>query len=514
MTLSLQVHHSIEPIYEPWRALWRDASAGPFLHPGWHQAYIEADSSGLKPRLICCLSGEQLIGILPLRLDRDGVLRYLTAPRSDYDDILLAPANESAAIETIGGYLMARRFDLAEVPAGSPLISALTSRGAKATPAARCPGITLSAETVRDVSSRQSVKRHEKKLARIGEVSLSPVPPADSDACLRAMIDQHVSRWLATGAESLFRDDGNVAFYGQLTRHRHFGEFGAFHVLRCGPRAAAYHLGLRNASTFIWYKPTFDLNLMTLGPGEVLMNHLIAAAFSEGAGYFDFTRGMEAFKTRFSNTLSQNTRLTHRRPFLPRALGFAKAKWRRVRRLLGSVRDRLRPSRPKPQCFFELSQVSGSPPIPEGFVHEFGEIDLVTFGAESLRNPAYVTAARMASAIERAKRGDRLLTVRRADDARVVHFSWLRIDEGGIVGDSGTLATPACARNAVIFDCWTSPDCRGRGLYSWAVSFLARQAREMGHPAWIYCFEHNTASRKGIEKAGIVSQTIVTASTD
>lgn len=507
MAVSLQIHASIAPIHDRWLALWREAGgSAPFLHPGWHQAFLDAQTDPVAPALLTASESDRLLAVLPLRRDRDGVLRPLTAPRADYDDILLAPGAQDDALAAIADHLMRERFDLGEVPQASPLIPALTSRGAQSTPAAHCPGITLDPASVHDVTRRESVRRHEKKLARLGPVALHPVAAADLGDCLREMIDQHIARWLATGSESLFFDEANVAFYEKLVTRPDFAEFGRFDVLTCGERRVAYHLGLSGRGVFIWYKPSFDLNLMAHGPGEVLMKHLIVAAAESGAAYFDFTRGNESFKTRFANAATRNVRLYHRRPLLPRVRGFTLGKWRRVRRLLGEARHRLQPVRERAQLFFELTAPDATPADLAGFATTCGPVDLVAFGAASREVPGYISPARMRSAVERARRGDTLLTVRRVADGQPVHFSWLRLDEGAIVGDVADCPVPNAGRVAVIFDCWTSPDCRGQGLYPWAIRRLAAEATARGLAAWIYCYEQNTASRRGIEKAGVSRQ--------
>ncbi|MCB1087428.1 MAG: GNAT family N-acetyltransferase, partial [Verrucomicrobiae bacterium] len=485
MSSTLQILHGIEPIYDEWRNLWKDVSAGPFLHPGWHEAYLESSPAGTRPEILVVHTGDRLDAVLPLRRDTEGALKYLTAPRSDYDDALIRSGSEFAALDLLSGYLIADRFDLAEVPADSALIASLSERGARTAPAAYCPGIALDENSIADVSNRTSVKRHEKKLAKLGPVVLRPVPAEESSDRLEEMIDQHIARWLASGSESLFFDESNVSFYEKLIGHPHFREFGSFDVLECGDRQAAFHLGLHGAETFIWYKPSFDLNLMSHGPGEVLMKYLIQSAFASGATYFDFTRGNEGFKNRFANAKTRNVRIYHRRPILPRAKAFVLGKGKRVRKILGSTKRRLTPNRHRSQCFFELAPPSILPDLPSPFDHQVGPIDLVAFGAQSRFNPSYVSKDRMRSAVERAKRGDLLLTIRLKETGQIVHFSWLRVDEKGVQGDFALCPLPDANPAGVIFDCWTSPDCRGQGLYPWAIRRLAAEAHSKGLRPWI-----------------------------
>ena len=54
----------------------------------------------------------------------------------------------------------------------------------------------------------------------------------------------------------------------------------------------------------------------------------------------------------------------------------------------------------------------------------------------------------------------------------------------------------------VIYDCWTPPLHRGKGIYPAVLSALLQQCFTRHGEIWIYCLESNTASRKAIEKVG------------
>ena len=54
----------------------------------------------------------------------------------------------------------------------------------------------------------------------------------------------------------------------------------------------------------------------------------------------------------------------------------------------------------------------------------------------------------------------------------------------------------------VIYDCWTPPRHRGRGVYPAVLSNL--QPLVAGQELWIYCHARNESSARGIQKAGFV----------
>jgi hypothetical protein len=411
-----------------------------------------------------------ITGVLPLRRDRDGVLRFLSASQSDYEDALLDARHDKEVLEALAGYLLGETFDLAEVPEESPLGHALESSGVAPRPGAPCPGVELTPETVTDVTGRKSLRRHQNKLGRRGLTRLEAVDEVNRPRALQRLFDQHIARRTAVGDDSLFLNPLNRAFYRELTGHPDFPEFGDFQVLKAGNDDAAFHVGLRNRKTFIWYKPTFDLNLESEGPGEVLLKLLFEHAHGIGASYFDFSRGEEAFKLRFANTSRANRRFGHRLPIAGRLIARLKRRGLQAGNTLDATVRRLTghwlPARA--DAIERISPAGDAPGALHGYEASFGEVDLVEFGALRLHCPSYVTPGRMQSARERRARGDRLLIVRRCSDGAPVHFSWVRSPDRG--------APPGSPGLQAVFDSWTAPDRAAPEIRRWAAEWVAYHA--------------------------------------
>ena len=480
--MEIRISSSATEWSNPWRQLWTRENGDPFLHPAWNEAYVEAHRERItEPFLIGAWHDGSLVGLLPMRIDPDRVLRFLTSHPADYEDALFAREHQDAVLASFADQLCRRRFELLQMPQGSLLASELQKRGVKSQPSAPCPGIQLSQAAVQDVTSRKSLKRHEKKLSRLGPVRLESVPPEELDRALSEFFDQHVARRLLAGDESLFLDPRNRDFYRLLVGHPAFPDFGVFHVLRSGGRNAAFHLGLRNAQTFIWYKPTFDMNLEADGPGEVLLKVLVEHAGSTGASYFDFSRGNEPFKLRFANEHRANQSLSHRLP----VRNVARTAIHRVAAALHRKAEAWT-SRPDP---IRDGQTSGPAPMtaptirpepPEGFDLSVGEPDLVEFGALHTLAPKYVNTWRMRAAVKRHRQKDLLFVVRRRDDRLPVCFAWLRMPVATTAQDHGPSQMEQGSETAVIFDCWQHPDVDEPVLQDFAACYLAWYAGSRG----------------------------------
>lgn len=102
----------------------------------------------------------------------------------------------------------------------------------------------------------------------------------------------------------------------------------------------------------------------------------------------------------------------------------------------------------------------------------------------------------------RFRAGDQLCLTKY--QGRIAHLSWFgvrdRIDADYELGPDKPW--PLKQRSGLIYDCWTEPGHRGLGLYPSTLNTLRDKLLDETPEVWIYCRAENTASRRGIEKAG------------
>ncbi|MCC6782732.1 MAG: GNAT family N-acetyltransferase [Planctomycetes bacterium] len=293
-----------------WDALWqRSTPRHVFLAHGWQRAALRAYPER-RPLVIVARRGGALAGVLPLA-EAGGTLRFLGAPWADYNDVLVDPALDGGAILALlealllcaakhGGAVL----DNVREDAVLARLRGRTRLGAVALALrfrCRCPTVIVGDGVIEELVKKKSLVRHEKKLARLGAVALHDVTGREAIAAqLPEFFAQHSRRRAFAGDGLVFREPAARAFFGAL-----FDELGpeqaVLSVLRCGDRSAAMHVGFVSDGGFLWYKPTFDVELWDLGPGEVLLKHLLASCRRRGSTEFDFTIGEEDFKFRFAN---------------------------------------------------------------------------------------------------------------------------------------------------------------------------------------------------------------------
>nr|CRH06520.1 protein of unknown function [Candidatus Magnetococcus massalia] len=73
-----------------------------------------------------------------------------------------------------------------------------------------------------------------------------------------------------------------------------------YSVLRLGEQIISYHLGFHHNQRFYWYMPVYPINWADYSPGQLHLLLLMERLAAEGYKVFDFLRGAEAYKYRWS----------------------------------------------------------------------------------------------------------------------------------------------------------------------------------------------------------------------
>ncbi|HXI71488.1 MAG TPA: GNAT family N-acetyltransferase [Verrucomicrobiae bacterium] len=185
----------------------------------------------------------------------------------------------------------AGRLGLKAVEEGSLLAPALESGADKQNAAA--------------AANKKSLVRHERGFLRDGQLQVGHLDASEQILPhLEEFFAQHISRWAATAAPSLFNDETQKQFYRRLARMASDAGWLRFTRLEWQGRVIAFHFGFNYRGSFLWYKPAFDFELASRSPGEVLLRQLLLKAMDEGAHTFDFGLGDEAFKSRFATQMN------------------------------------------------------------------------------------------------------------------------------------------------------------------------------------------------------------------
>ena len=274
-----------------------------------------------------CVSPETGHRVLPYRelafLGREGVT-------GDYLDFFTEPGRETEITKAFLEHLeVDRDWDLlcvSDLPETSPTLALLveqaSSRGLAVMPgkSQTCPFLPLAPTWDAFLAScsanlRSNLRRREKKLLAMGatfeEVHGGAIGPALED-----LFTLHGARWATKGQTGNFIDPRLRSFHQEIAPLLDAeGALGLWTVRHEGKTVAAIY-GYRHRRKFLYYQAGFDPAFAEHGVGLALMGHAIRANIQAGMVEFDYLRGDEDYKRRWTDQQRFTRTLVLARPNL------------------------------------------------------------------------------------------------------------------------------------------------------------------------------------------------------
>lgn len=164
--------------------------------------------------------------------------------------------------------------------------------------------LALQPDAARQATQKKSLLRHERGFHRDAPLEISHIHEGDTVlSYLPEYFAQHISRWDAISVQSRFLDARNRQFYERVTRLA--AENGWLRFMRIGwqERSIAFHFGFRYRQSYLYYQPSFAIEIAGRSPGEVLLRQLLLAAIAEQADVFDLGPGEQTYKFRFATRI-------------------------------------------------------------------------------------------------------------------------------------------------------------------------------------------------------------------
>jgi CelD/BcsL family acetyltransferase involved in cellulose biosynthesis len=291
-----------------WETLRRRSAADvAFLTREWLEPWWETLGHG-ELLLVAALDDDSVVAVAPFLLDA-GEVSFLGAFSADRIDFVGDVSSTEVLDALLGAAMATPGFESVRLnglgddsPTVERLRAAAGRLGLALAEELDQPSPTLSREGFQDASTRKSLLRHERGFARSGSLEVRHLGGAELvEAELEEFFEQHVARWAETPYPSLFTDPAQRRFYERLAATG--AEWLRFTRVEWDGRPIAFHFGFSFAGSYLWYKPSFAIELARRSPGEVLLRHLFLAAWDEGADTFDFGLGDEPFKLRFATAV-------------------------------------------------------------------------------------------------------------------------------------------------------------------------------------------------------------------
>jgi CelD/BcsL family acetyltransferase involved in cellulose biosynthesis len=285
-----------------------EASGNIFATPEWLTLWYRHFGADQELRAYTVHDDGRLVALLPLvlwRASRPRVLRFAGHGPSDQMGPVCAQADRPAAAAGLEQVLSDGGWDvlLAErLPAADVLPQAIRPRELQreGSPVLPIDGRSWDDYLATKSSNfRQQARRRERKLAKEHELSFRLADDPDRlDADLEVLFELHDERW--SGESGALREQ-RAGFHRDFARVALERGWLRLWLLEVDGRPAAALYGLRYADRELYYQAGRDPELDRAAVGFVLLVHSVREAFNDGLHAYDFLRGGEEYKDRFTD---------------------------------------------------------------------------------------------------------------------------------------------------------------------------------------------------------------------
>ena len=316
-----------DALQSAWERLERECkTATVFQTFAWNRAWWRHFEGGKRLRLLC-LRGEQgeLVGLLPLYAafwhgTPLRVLRFLGTGASDYNDALCVPGRERDAADAFGRALFALEgwhvLDCQQLRVGGFLRDNPLGPGFPAweLTGEACPYLTLPPtwDTLRagfGKKTRANIGYYDRALHKSFIVRADYVTdPAQLDAQLSRLFALHGKRWHSRWLPGVFTSGRVRQFHRDAARALLEQDALRLWMLRLDGETQAILYCFAWGGRVCYYQGGWEPSLSKWSMGTVLTARALHSAVDEGRTCFDFLRGDEPYKAKWTGTSHVNVR--------------------------------------------------------------------------------------------------------------------------------------------------------------------------------------------------------------
>jgi len=288
----------------------------------WIRTCLEQEANTRSECLLVAIDGgppgRELIALAPM-IKTGCTLTFIGTGKNDYNTFLVDseyPQLYSLLLNCILSLKGVRVTNLREMQERSKLCIEVSSSTMRLIEREKtsCPALNLKDhDLVRKLLNKRNSKRKARDLSKHGDLFVEHITDKDrAFLLLDEMFAQHITRQEDKGGKSKFTDQTEQDFFRNLVIDSNELEF-CLTIVYVGTEVAATHLGFVSGKVFYWYTPTFDKRFSKSSPGEVCLVEVLRWCVDRELEVFDFTRGSESYKFRFSNVVnfSRNFDLYH-----------------------------------------------------------------------------------------------------------------------------------------------------------------------------------------------------------
>lgn len=250
------------------------------------------------------ISSEYLDFICEERYAREGAeafLNYLTASK-EVDLLFFSDLREDSLVLKSANQVDSRTFQI-EAGETCPFIS--------------FPSDWEEYQSALSARTRKYLKQIFKYFLEEKGGGLKKALARDYERVLARLFELHTQRWQAKGKPGGFVTAEKLNFHGEIAQRLSANNQLGLYYLEVDQKIISVLYGFSCSDTYYFYQSGFDLRYKQYSPGQVVLFHAIQDCFNSGIKRFDFLRGDEEYKRKWTN--SENKTYNLLIPLIPKA---------------------------------------------------------------------------------------------------------------------------------------------------------------------------------------------------
>lgn len=290
-------------VVRAWDELATATQAGPFSRPGWFQAWSRAFGPSVTVAIV--QDGSALVPVLRTS-------HAMTSPTNEHSPEFASVAGSLDARTRLYRDLIAEEastFHFMKIGAGEleALLAAAKRVRVSQETFQRSPYLDVdrdwsSYEASLNAAFRQGLRRKQRRLGDLGDVSVRKTTGENLDAALREGFAIEGSRWKTTARTAIASQAETLAFYTAIARWAAENGWLRLWFLRTAGVPIAFRFDLEIEGVYYHLKGGYDPQYARFSPGLLLQHATVKEAFGNGIRRYEFLGADEDYKMKWTKT--------------------------------------------------------------------------------------------------------------------------------------------------------------------------------------------------------------------
>jgi CelD/BcsL family acetyltransferase involved in cellulose biosynthesis len=321
----------LEMMSQQWDALLTESETNT-VHQlfAWTEVWWQILSRGRELFVLSVWQGDQLVGVAPLMRStqrkhgrKARVLEFIGSGSVNYLDFIVG-ANKQRIMESMLDWLSDNRdewdmLNLLHIPETSASTAIIQNYfhcrqiSTRIVNSGTCPVYICSGDLEADlkITKKKTEQRYYNHYSKSGSFEFKICETIEEvETYLPAMFEQHIARFCHIPRSNKYVDPLQREFVRAMSERLLPAGIPVFSVALFNGQPIAIQYGFHYQNKFTGYLLTYDLAETKTSPGRLMIKLIMTEMIRRGITEFDFGRGGDEYKMRFTNCIRENQAVT------------------------------------------------------------------------------------------------------------------------------------------------------------------------------------------------------------